>query len=294
MKNFFKSLNAFSTSWTGTIIIVLFVIFFVAQAFVIPSRSMVGTLYEGDMLLVKKFSYGISLPRLPWVNKVIFPDLHNNGHLIEGKRPERGDVVVFIPPHKEDTYFVKRNFAIGGDEVLFTQKGLYLHCKEGNAYMQEHYANHEKIEFAGKIFALNPYIEQHRGIHYAKNNQTFLLMQMLMQRDASIKLSFDGENPSSSSIAMQPIDFNGSLAFYKQIPQDEFFMIGDNRDNSDDSRFWGTVPYSHIVGTPWITYLSINLRNSEEVDAANNPKKAFTIRWDRMFKGIESLEEQIQ
>ena len=55
--NFLKKLYRFSTTWTGTIIIVLFVIFFIAQAFVIPSRSMVNTLYEGDFLFVKKFLY---------------------------------------------------------------------------------------------------------------------------------------------------------------------------------------------------------------------------------------------
>lgn len=65
MKNFFSKLWAFTSSWTGTIIIVLVLIFFIMQAFVIPTRSMVSTLFEGDFLFVKKFSYGIPIPRIP-------------------------------------------------------------------------------------------------------------------------------------------------------------------------------------------------------------------------------------
>ncbi|WP_104697221.1 MULTISPECIES: signal peptidase I [unclassified Helicobacter] len=289
--NFLKALRHFSSTWTGTIIIVLFFIFFIAQAFVIPSRSMVGTLYEGDMLLVKKFSYGIPTPRIPWVDLPVVPDFFNNGHLIEGKHPKRGDIVVFIPPHQQKVYFVKRNFAVGGDEVLFTSKGLYLHCFEGNEYMKEHYKGMEMLEFAGKIFVLNPYMQDHKGISYARENSTFYLMRNLARNLEKPIFGFDGENPSVGHISMQPIDLNGGEAFYKKIPQNEFFMIGDNRDNSDDSRFWGTVPYKNIIGTPWFIYLSLNLANSEEVGAQDNVKMRYTIRWDRMFKSIKTLEK---
>ena len=74
-----KTLYRFCSSWTGTIIIVLLLIFFIAQAFVIPSRSMVGTLYEGDFLFVKKFSYGIPIPRIPWIEIPVLPDLKEMG-----------------------------------------------------------------------------------------------------------------------------------------------------------------------------------------------------------------------
>ncbi|RVZ39333.1 signal peptidase I, partial [Helicobacter pylori] len=84
---FLRSVYAFCSSWVGTIVIVLLVIFFIAQAFIIPSRSMVGTLYEGDMLFVKKFSYGIPIPKIPWIELPVMPDFKNNGHLIEGDRP---------------------------------------------------------------------------------------------------------------------------------------------------------------------------------------------------------------
>ena len=288
---FFKQLYAFSTTWTGTIILVLFFIFFIAQSFFIPSRSMVGTLYEGDMLLVKKFSYGIPIPQIPWFNFRILPDFNKNGHLISGKHPSRGDVVVFIPPHQKNTFFVKRNFAIGKDEVIFTKKGLYLHANEGNEYMKEHYKDAQMLEFGGKLFVLDPYAKDHPGIHYAKGNWEFDLMQMINQNPQALSIANDGENPSVPKISMQAISIDGEPAFYKQIPENEFFMIGDNRDNSDDSRFWGSVPYSNIIGTPWFTLLSINLKNSPEANADINPKKRYTIRWERMFKSLSTLEK---
>lgn len=291
---FFKQLYAFSSTWTGTIILVLLFIFFIAQSFFIPSRSMVGTLYEGDMLLVKKFSYGIPLPQIPWINIRIFPDIHKNGHLINGKHPERGDIVVFIPPHKKNTFFVKRNFAIGGDEVIFTKKGLYLHANEGNEYMKGHYKGYEMLDFGGKLFALEPYSKDHAGIHYAKGNWEFDLMQMIDRNPDSLQVSNDGQNPSVPTISMQPITINGESAFYKIIPENEFFMIGDNRDNSDDSRFWGSVPYSNIIGTPWFIVFSINLKNSSEVNAQDDPKQRYTIRWERMFKTIPTLESKMK
>ncbi|MDE7235210.1 MAG: S26 family signal peptidase, partial [Helicobacter japonicus] len=84
MKKIINGLCSFISIWTGTIIIVLVLIFFVMQAFVIPTRSMVGTLFEGDFLFVKNFSYGIPTPRIPWLEVNVLPDFKGNGHLIDG------------------------------------------------------------------------------------------------------------------------------------------------------------------------------------------------------------------
>ena len=91
----FKKFYNWSSSWTGTIIIVLVIMSFIAQAFVIPSGSMKNTLLIGDMLFVKKFTYGLPIPRIPWLEIKMLPDFNDNGHLIEGDRPKRGDIVVF-------------------------------------------------------------------------------------------------------------------------------------------------------------------------------------------------------
>lgn len=295
--NFLKVLYRFCASWIGTIIIVLFAIFFVAQAFVIPSRSMVGTLYEGDMLFVKKFSYGIPTPRIPWLQVAVLPDFRGDGHLIEGSRPQRGDIVIFIPPNKPKEYYVKRDFAVGGDEVIFTQKGFYLHPNEGDEYVDSHYKNMEVVVMMGKKFVFEPYSKDHPGIHYKNNNSSFEQMALIANEFINSPFSEmlgKNDNPDARGIAMMPINLDGKLAFYKKIAPDEFFMIGDNRDNSNDSRFWGSVPYKSIIGKPWFIYFSVNLNNSIEAGVEENPKQIFTIRWKRIFRTVESLEKTIK
>jgi len=244
---FLKKLYAWSGSWTGTVVIVLGIIFFIAQAFVIPSGSMKNSLLIGDMLFVKKFTYGIPTPRIPWIELQVLPDFNDNGHLIEGDRPERGDIVVFRYPHDEKIHYVKRCVAVEGDIVFYQDKELYLHPNEGNEYIYKNYEGYELATINDILFVKNPYKKDHPGIHNDKG---------VTRMNSSYSKLFD----------MLPI----------KVPNDEFFMMGDNRDHSNDSRFWGTVKYKYIVGTPWFVYFSWD----------ENAK----IRWDRMFQTTESLE----
>lgn len=271
---FLSKLYRFSTTWVGTIIIVLLVIFFIAQAFIIPSRSMVNTLYEGDMLFVKKFSYGIPIPRIPWIEVPVFPDINNNGHIIEGKRPKRGEIVIFIPPHLEKTYFVKRTFATGGDEVIMAEDGLYLRPSEGDSYINEHFKDSATKVIMGKLFVHNPYINTYKGIHYGADNIAYTLLKKISYHNGGV---------------MDMFDENGEIFFYYKVEDDHFFMVGDNRDGSEDSRFWGDVPYRDIIGTPWFIYFSLNLTNSDESKLDSN--NTYKIRWERMFKGINGIEK---
>ena len=78
-----KKFVNFYNSWTGTIVLVLFFIFFIAQSFVIPTGSMKPTMLVGDALFGKKFSYGTPIPRIPWLEFPLLPDFNGNGHLIE-------------------------------------------------------------------------------------------------------------------------------------------------------------------------------------------------------------------
>lgn len=353
--NFLIKLKNFASSWSGTIIIVLFLIFFIMQAFVIPTRSMVGTLYEGDFWFVKKFSYGIPTPRIPWIETAILPDFNDNGHLIEGKRPERGDVVVFIPPHIEKTYFVKRAFAIGGDEVIFDDEGLFLRPFEadekGDEWLKENFSQYPLVTKLSKLFVKEPY-SGHLGINYkpifydkfgfslyvdeegklykkicqkglgAANSgdgevaceqfareyinmdnakiinkqdlNTLPLQEIMKEKDIFIR----DDNPIFTLAIQNNIILSGMERhenfYYTKIKPDSFFMIGDNRNNSQDSRFWGSVPYKNIIGKPWFIYFSINQSNSQENRADEIEKNRYTIRWERMFKGIDGLESMLQ
>lgn len=246
-----RKIYDWSASWTGTIVIVLTIIFFVAQAFVIPSGSMKNTLLIGDMLFVKKFSYGIATPRIPWIEVKVLPDFNDNGHLIEGDRPKRGDIVVFRYPKNEKIHYVKRAVATGGDIIAIQNKNLLLHPKEGNEFVEKNYPKENIIKVGDRLWVVNPYKKDHPGIH----------------TDPSVVNN--GLNPSEL-FNMMPI----------KVPEDETFMMGDNRDHSNDSRFWGTVPYKYIVGKPWFIYFSWD--------------DNYEIRWDRMFKSIETIEEEME
>lgn len=248
-----KKIYNWSSSWTGTIVIVLTIIFFVAQAFVIPSGSMKNTLLIGDMLFVKKFAYGIPQLKTPGVFGLpsipLMPDIFNNGHLIEGPRPKRGDIVVFLYPHNPEIHYVKRAVATSGDTIFLKNKILYLHPKEGNDFVKTEFKDYETIDIDGKLFVVSPYEKEHKGIHNDQN----------VTRDTGHKELFD----------MHPI----------LIPENETFMMGDNRDHSNDSRFWGSVPYKYIIGKPWFIYFSWD--------------DDYKIRWDRVFRTVESLEKDI-
>ncbi|MWV61197.1 signal peptidase I [Helicobacter saguini] len=287
---FLKALSNFATSWTGAIIIVLFVVFFIAQGFVIPSRSMVGTLFEGDMLFVKKFSYGIILPKIPWIEVRILPDFRGNGHLIDGERPKRGDIVVFNPPGEDKQYFVKRNFANGGDKVIFARDGMYLRPFEGDGYIKEHFKDYYTRYFFGEMYVKEPYSREFKGIHYGEVGYNIMPLNSFEIMKRRLALGSDNHSIHTHGIAMQPRFENGELLFYKEIEPDSFFMVGDNRDNSEDSRFWGSVPYAKIVGTPWFSYLSLTLQGSVEADAFNEPKNRYVLRWDRIFSSITTLQ----
>ncbi|MBL6969824.1 MAG: signal peptidase I [Campylobacterales bacterium] len=244
-----KKFSDWSSSWTGTIVIVLSIIFFIAQAFVIPSGSMKNSLLIGDMLFVKKFSYGIPTPTIPWIELKVLPDFNDNGHLIEGDKPQRGDITVFRYPHQPKIHYVKRCVATGGDILFLKDKNLYLHPIEGNEFVKSNYKGHNIVEINNMLFIENPYKKEHPGIH---------------------------NDPSVTRETSQFTELFDLVPI--QVPKGEFFMMGDNRDHSNDSRFWGTVEYRYIVGKPWFVYFSWD--------------KEKKIRWDRMFKTVSTLEDE--
>lgn len=191
---------------------VLFVVFvlrsFLVEPFQIPSSSMVPTLEVGDYILVNKYTYGIRLPVLR--TKVM--DLN---------KPERGDVMVFFPPHMNDTYFIKRVVGLPGDTVTYRNKQLSIN---GKPVPLQAVANS-----SGK------------KSRYRVGQETLGAAEHEMQVDT-----------------MRP-----AQDFSVVVKPGHYFMMGDNRDNSSDSRIWGQVPEKDIVGEAfaiwmhWESFLSI-------------------------------------
>jgi len=269
---FLNKLYRFSSTWTGTIIIVLFLIFFVVQSFVIPSGSMKRTLQIGDFLFAKKFSYGTPIPVLPWLNIPLLPDFNGNGHLIEGDKPKREDIVIFLYPKDEKTHFVKRCVAIGGDEIVYQDKHLYIHFVEGDEYIKSHYKSEKIKTFRGKLWVDNPYMEKYRGIQYAPDqNSAFENLATRANDMHAIYLKELGGTVYTNSSGEK------MNAFYKKVEKDQFYMMGDNRDNSLDSRFWGSVPYRLVIGQPWFIYFSWDTEKKQ-------------VRWDRLGTFVEDLQ----
>ena len=317
MKKFLSALYRFSSSWTGTIVIVLFIIFFVAQSFVIPSGSMKRTQLIGDFLFAKKFSYGIPTPHLPWLEVPIVPDFNNNGHLIEGPRPQREDIVIFRYPKNHKIHYVKRCVATGGDEILYADKRMLIHFSEGDEYIKKTYPANKIVTLRGKLWVENPYMSKYPGIQYEPEGPTsFEIMLQYYSYNSQIDMV-----PVMVEGLKSPVYELGSKvmnALYTKVDEDHFYMIGDNRDNSNDSRFWGSVPYKLIVGKPWLIYMSLEHRSYDKVlngdknsggkdnaglrrvcgDIAIDSKECealwdeqrFKVRWGRVGRRIESLQ----
>ncbi|RRS32635.1 MAG: signal peptidase [Epsilonproteobacteria bacterium (ex Lamellibrachia satsuma)] len=319
MKKFLSASYRFSSSWTGTIIIVLFLIFFVAQSFVIPSGSMKRTQLIGDFLFAKKYSYGIPIPHLPWLEIPLLPDFNGNGHLIEGPRPKREDIVIFRYPKNPKIHYVKRCVAVGGDELIYVNKRLLIHFHEGDAYIKNNYPKEKIVSLRGKLWVENPYMDKYPGIQYVPEGSN--IFEVLLQYYAynkeinMIPVMIDELNAPVYGMGGKEIN-----ALYTKVEADHYYMIGDNRDNSNDSRFWGSVPYKLIVGKPWLIYMSLEHRSYDRVfkggqygsgkdhaglkrvcgDVAIDSKECeslwdrqrYTVRWGRVGRRIESIEHE--
>jgi len=169
---------------------------FLVEPFQIPSGSMEPTLIKGDFILVNKFSYGFRLPVL-------------GTKVIEMSNPERGDVMVFIPPH-DPRYFIKRVVGLPGDRIQYRNKRLTINGKLVDEKLIGRYpSNAPKVS----VYQEHDYpIQQYNGI---------------------------------------PSRGDGEWL----VPQGHYFMMGDNRDNSGDSRFWGFVPDENIVGKAFAVWM---------------------------------------
>lgn len=273
----------------------------------------------GDFLFATKFSYGIPTPHLPWLEIPLLPDFNNNGHLIEGDRPSREDIVIFRYPKNNKIHYVKRCVAVGGDELLYANEKLLIHFHEGEEYMKANYPAEKIVSLRGKLWVENPYITKYPGIQYAPEGadifQGLLRYYAYNKEIDMIPVYVDDFDAPTYEIAGKGIN-----ALYAKVEADHFYMIGDNRDNSNDSRFWGAVPYKLIVGKPWLIYMSLEYRSYEsilngdsfgggkdnaslkrvcgaiEIDSQACEelwnKQRYTVRWGRVGRRIDSIQNE--
>jgi len=190
----------YSRSFFPVLAVVFVLRSFIVEPFQIPSSSMVPTLEVGDYILVNKFTYGVRLPVL-------------RTKVLDLGEPKRGDVMVFFPPHMNDTYYIKRVIGLPGDIVSYRSKRLYV--------------NGEPVPF--EQLAVLPEGRSRVQLGLAELGGRRHLQQINLARPAR--------------------DFTVT------VKPDHYFMMGDNRDNSSDSRVWGQVRERDIVGKAFAIWM---------------------------------------
>ncbi len=225
----------------STIVVALFIVTFVLQAFQIPSGSMEETLLIGDYLFVDKLHFGGS---------------HDSSFFLPCRPVQRGDIIVFYYPVNPALHLVKRVIGVPKDRIRLVNKQVWI-----NGVPQQE----------GYVHLLN------------RPPEVF--------RDNFPRLDFlsPGINPRWYMELPDHLD-RGELV----VPQGEYFVMGDNRDNSEDSRFWGFVPEGNIVGRPLLIYWSLRDAGGDLPSWSDKIAHFLYVlthlfqvtRWDRTFRVI--------
>jgi signal peptidase I len=216
--------------WTAGLFPVIFAVFvlrsFLFEPFKIPSGSMIPTLLIGDLILVNKFTYGLRLPVI-------------HTKITEGSPPQRGDVMVFRYPPKPSLDYIKRVVGVPGDEVAYLNKRLTINGKPLDKAALPDYFDGDTMRYS-KQFAEDIGGRRHRLL----NDE---------DRPAFVAGTDDFAFKQNCRYSVEGVTC--------KVPQGHYFMMGDNRDNSLDSRYWGFVPDGNIVGKAFYVWMNFgNLR----------------------------------
>ena len=274
-------LREYFESAVVTLVMALFGMTFIVQAVKVPTGSMKNTIWIQDHLLVNKFIFGPDRWNIP-----LFPE----------RQIKRGDIVVFKFPKTPETNFVKRVIGLPGDTVEYDSRSntVYINGQplpERRVYVDPHYNNDDASQLVpvrtdpdaqGSQWTVYYYQNDHESVAASVNEGSteYATRQ-------PFKVPVKGE-PVPDEIRSDPqlqriydADNDG------KYDTDQYFCMGDNRDNSLDSRFWGTVPRSSIVGHAMFVYWSIDRNNDSE--GGSNPILDFFTksRWSRIGKFIK-------
>lgn len=212
----------------------------VIQSYRIPTGSMKDTLLIGDFLLVNKFIYGINTPNKLFIRRIPLPATRLPGF----KEPKRGEIVVFRYPNDPMVDYIKRCVGVAGDTIELRDTRLYINGEpEGDE------------EFLETKFD----VEEGRNISYFRLTKK------------------DGQHYTIRRAADARFQMRRFGPFV--VPKDHIFMMGDNRDNSSDSRAWGPLPDKYIVGQALVIFFSW-----DAIEPVIKIHKK--IRWERIFSVI--------
>jgi signal peptidase I len=222
--------------WTAGLFPVIIGVFilrsFLFEPFKIPSGSMIPTLWVGDLILVNKFHYGLRLPVL-------------NTRITEGTPPQRGDVMVFRYPPKPSLDYIKRVVGVPGDEVAYLNKRLTINGKPLPTNALPEFFDEDAMRYF-------PQFEETLGAkpHRLLNDPA---------RPAFIPGADEFEFKNNCNYSIEGV--------VCKVPEGHYFMMGDNRDNSLDSRYWGFVPDKNIVGKAFFIWM--NFGNLKRIGSFN-------------------------
>jgi signal peptidase I len=216
----------YAKSFFPVILIVFLLRSFLVEPFKIPSGSMIPTLHVGDFILVNRYTYGLRLPIL-------------NKKFVDINQPQRGDVMVFHYPENPSVDYIKRVIGLPGDVLVYRNKRLWVN---GEAQTLQRDGNYPYVESELRFVYTERYIENLGG------------------RKHAVLLNPEMPQVHLGNVANFPLHEQCSYTEEEvrcTVPAGQYFMMGDNRDNSRDSRYWGFVPDEMIVGKAFFIWMNL-------------------------------------